>query len=94
MKIPSQKQECFRARLTSKPWRCGSSRPPCGYPWNDAGEESRFRKWEIAYAQCDSTFKVCDLIAEFGRPAELPTIKRIIDIHDQGSRVESRAPLA
>jgi hypothetical protein len=65
----TRKQECFRARLTSKPWRCGHPRPPNSFPWDSPEAEAAFRKWEDAYTKNDAKYKVCDLIREFGSPA-------------------------
>jgi hypothetical protein len=88
------KQECFRARLTSKPWRCGCTRPPTSFPWENAEDENAFRQWEADYTRRDAEFKVCDLIAEFGPPAAIDSLRMIVDIHDRGSRIEADAPLA
>ncbi|MBM4149557.1 MAG: hypothetical protein FJ224_11030 [Lentisphaerae bacterium] len=90
----TQKQECFRARLTSKPWRCGSSRPPNSFPWDSTDAEAKFRKWEADYTRLDAGFKVCDLIREFGTPANIESLKTIVDVHDRGVRVDAEAELA
>lgn len=90
----TKKQECFRARLTSKPWRCGSSRPPNSFPWDNSDAEAKFRKWEADYTKHDARFKVCNLICEFGTPADIESLKIIVDVHDRGARVDSEAELA
>lgn len=90
----TRKQECFRARLTSKPWRCGISRPPNSFPWDDSKAEADFRKWEATYMKHDAEFKVCDLIREFGKPATVESLKSIIDVHDRESRVTADTELA
>ena len=90
----TQKQECFRARLTSKPWRCGCPRPPIGFPWDDAGAEQAFREWEAVYATRDAGFKACELMREFGEQAAMAPVKTIIEVHDRGSRTDADAPLA
>jgi hypothetical protein len=90
----TQKQECFRARLTSKPWRCGSPRPPSGFPWDDAEAERAFRQWEAVYEKRDSGFKACELVREFGTQAEIASLRTIVDIHDRESRITADAPLA
>jgi hypothetical protein len=90
----TQKQECFRARLTSKPWRCGCPRPPSDFPWDDERTEKEFRQWEATYTGRDAEFKVCELIAEFGEQADIAPLKTIVDIHDRGSRIAADAPLA
>jgi hypothetical protein len=90
----TQKQECFRARLTSKPWRCGCSRPPNSFPWDDPKTEAEFRKWEARYTKLDAQFKVCDLIREFGAPANIDSLRTIVSVHDQGTRIAGNAALA
>jgi len=42
----TQKQKCFRARLTSKPWRCNASTPPGNHPREDERQQAAFRRWE------------------------------------------------
>ncbi len=90
----TRKQECFRARLTSKPWRCGSPRPPNSFPWIDSNAEAEFRQWEAAYTKRDAEFKVCELIREFGSPADIGSLQTIVDVHDRGARVTAHAELA
>ncbi len=90
----TRKQECFRARLTSKPWRCGSSRPPKSFPWDDQQAEAEFREWESAYMKRDALFKVCELIQAFGSPAAIGVLRTIVDVHDRGVRLAAQAELA
>jgi hypothetical protein len=90
----TQKQESFRARLTSKPWRCASTRPPNSFPWDDAKAESMFREWENAYEKQDKRFKVCELIKAFGSPAGIDDLAVVVKIHDQETRISAKAELA
>lgn len=90
----TRKQECFRARLTSKPWRCGISNPPNSFPWEGPEGEAEYRKWEDAYSLRDAGFKVCELIREFGFPADIESLKTIVDIHDRETRINATAELA
>jgi hypothetical protein len=90
----TRKQECFRARLTSKPWRCGNPRPPNSFPWDSPKAEAAFRKWEDAYTKRDSKYKVWNLIREFGSPADISELRTVVDVHDRGVRVAAKAELA
>ncbi len=90
----TQKQECFRARLTSKPWRCGCERPPFTYPWEDQQDEAHFREWENEYNKLDAGYKICDLVNTYGNPAGIDAIMTVTSIHDQECRVDSKAQLA
>jgi hypothetical protein len=90
----TQQQECFRARLTAKPWRCGCARPPNAYPWEDAEAERRFRQWEKQYTERDAGYRACELLATFGSMADLAAVRAVVAAHDQGARIQKPAPLA
>lgn len=87
-------QKCFRARLTPKPWRCDTAKPPSRWPWPDAKAESRFQQWEKKYlAACDA-FATCDLIATFGSTHIHAEIQPIVQVHDEATRADSKLSLA
>ena len=90
----TRNQRCFRARLTAKPWRCGFRRPPAPFPWADQAAEAAFREWEEAYTKRDAGFKVCEFLAEFGKPGGVAALRTIVDLHDRGTRVGADAALA
>jgi len=77
------RQECFRARLTPKPWRCGSKQPPTGYPWQDQGAEQLYRDWQRRYEQAADRYRVCDLVETCGKPAQNDEIATILALHDE-----------
>lgn len=79
----TSKQECFRARLTPKPWRCGSDTPPNAYPWKDAFAERRYRDWERRYTDRIGAYKVCDLLEVCGRGAVNGQVAGIVELHDR-----------
>ncbi|MDD5704744.1 MAG: hypothetical protein PHR35_02385 [Kiritimatiellae bacterium] len=90
----TRKQQCFRARLTSKPWRCDCSCPPNAFPWETPEAEAKYRNWQETYAKRDAQYKVCELVREFGAPADNETIKTIVDVHDRETRISADARLA
>ncbi len=90
----TEKQQCFRARLTSKPWRCGCLAPPGGFPWDDEAAERAFRDWEADYTRREARFKVCELIEEVGPPAASRSLGTVIELHDRLARITADAPLA
>ena len=90
----TRKQECFRARLTAKPWRCACPRPPAGYPWADAEAEKTFRLWARDYTKLAAQYRACELLREWGRAADLPVLRAVIAAHDHGANVASAVPLA
>jgi hypothetical protein len=90
----TQAQECFRARLTAKPWRCGCTRPPASFPWANAKAEEVFRKWERQYTQTDASYRACEFVRQVGQAAGIPEIDTVAAAHDRGARASSNAPLA
>jgi hypothetical protein len=90
----TQKQECFRARLTAKPWRCGCSRPPSTYPRDNAEADRLFQQWETQYTNRASKFRACEFQKAFGTVADIRALKVIINAHDQGSMIDYTVPLA
>src|SRR5262249_32031379 len=62
-------QECFRARLSAKHWRCGVRRPPSRFPWDDPAEEREFRVWENDYHRVANGFAVCEMVGNHGPTA-------------------------
>src|SRR5262249_24553763 len=61
-----QQQECFRARLSPKPWRCGCDHPPHQFPWRDSAAEDATRRWERDYAEKSMSYSVCRLLEAIG----------------------------
>jgi hypothetical protein len=90
----TEKQQCFRARLTPKPWRCDCLTPPYRYPWNDENEKRQYRQWEDQYRQKCRGYKACELIEEFGRTSDNKEIDAIIRLHDRHACGESMLKLA
>ena len=88
------KQECFRARLTPKPWRCGCFRPPNRYPWETEQEELTYRQWEADYNSKSGHYGVCRLITTIGELPEDTHIASIIELHDQYTCLDPAFPLA
>ncbi len=75
-------QDCFRARLTPKPWRLGLETRHLPYG-RLARSEPDDERWLARYAEMSREYAVCRLIDTFGdaRPRdEIST--RIIDLHD------------
>jgi hypothetical protein len=76
-------QECFRARLTAKFWRCGATKPPSRYPWDDPREEARYRQWEAAYQRQSSQFATCEFVQSIGDPMLHDAVAPVMGIHDR-----------
>jgi hypothetical protein len=76
-------QECFRARLSAKYWRCGVRRPPSRFPWEDAAKEQEYRVWENDYHRVANQFAVCELIGSRGATTIDESVQAILDTHDR-----------
>ena len=77
-----QVQECFRARLTPKFWRCGVQGPSVRYPWADATQEQEMRDWERQYDRSIERYATCELVESMGTSEMPPQIASIVELHD------------
>lgn len=92
-------QECFRARLTPKPWRLDPrSLPdrssPYRFPFADAAQERQQRDWEQRLAACSADFATCRFVEHFGRATVAPQLQELLDLHDEATKAHSELPLA
>ena len=87
-------QQCFRARLSPKPWRCGISPPSVRFPWGSAAEERAMRSWEARYDSAIQGSATCSLLKILGSPRIDPAIAALVKLHDEDTRAESGLPLA
>ncbi len=90
----TQKQECFRARLTPKHWRCGIERPPNRYPWDTPEDERAYRQWQRRYETKARERATCRLIEAFGPASTDQTIADMVRFHDQYACSGNEAILA
>lgn len=87
-------QQCYRARLTPKPWRCAMPRPPSAtYPRENALTQQRFANWLTRYEANSSQFSAVHLIKQLGRPAQDMIIRQLIEVHDRYA-INGTRPLA
>lgn len=87
-------QQCYRARLTPKPWRCRVPKPPVSWPWPDDNAEARYVRWDDGYRQACERFATCDLVTTLGNDLIHSDVRPILELHDEMTRVDSRLPLA
>ncbi len=88
-------QECFRARLTPKPWRVGYSplNQVATYPWESRDHEEGVKRWVDGYVGKNSAYKVCHFVKSFGA-APSGIIAHIVDTHDRMTRPDDPLPMA
>lgn len=86
-------QECFRARLSPKPWRCGVGNPPVRFPWDDEEKKNAMREWEQGYNVAIEPYGVCELVDMFGNSEIHSQVAPLVKLHD-GLTCKSGAVLA
>lgn len=90
-------QNCFRARLTAKPWRIGIAdhmRPRPGV-WPVQPEFTDVRnRWVARYEAMAAGFAACRYIESLGSGVVHAAIKDVVALHDHESRALTHAPIA
>lgn len=87
-------QECFRARLTPKPWRCGHYANPARWPFDDGRSAQQFQKWDASYQSLQREYVTCRFVGQMGSQEVHPEVGRIVELHDFVTRCTERLPLA
>jgi hypothetical protein len=90
-----QKQNCFRARVSAKPWRCDiqGKIPPGVWPVPEERLELR-KAWVQKYElQCQS-FAACRFKESLGSAAMHPIAAHFVQWHDRLCSANSNLPLA
>lgn len=82
-------QNCFRARLTAKPWRIDISermRPRPGI-WPVSPESKAIRsQWVTRYEEKAASFAACRYIESLGSGVIHDSLKSVVDLHDRECR--------
>ncbi|WP_146152010.1 hypothetical protein [Ahniella affigens] len=90
-------QQCFRARVTAKPWRMGFTmrfRPRPGV-WPIAATAMPIREqWVTAYEQQAREFAACHFLEELGSGHADFKVQRVVAWHDELCGALSGRPLA
>ena len=89
-----QRQACYRARLTPKPWRVGLSAPRKVFPLATEGEREEFEGWLAAYEERRRGYATCSLLGTWGKGAADPVVDQVLAFHDRLCGLSSGAPLA
>ncbi len=87
-------QECFRARLTPKPWRCGCMPNPLRHPITDKKLLLWYERWKEDYETRQAQFATCRLMEAVGNPFVHPEVAPIVELHDFTTRSSESMPLA
>ena len=90
-------QNCFRARVSAKPWRIGIGkhlRPQPGV-WPVAVDKKPVREaWIALYERKAENFAACRFIGAMGNGAIDPGVQAVQQWHDDLCRAESKLPIA
>lgn len=81
----TKRQDCFRARLSPKPWRIGVSTPSHRSEIARPSYADELARWAEPYEVRAAKFATCRLIQTFGEPAADDVIRAIIALHDSES---------
>lgn len=93
-----QRQNCFRARLTPKPWRVGiglggSSGVRMIWPVPEDRLAER-RDWVARYDEASADYAACEYLLTIGNSEISPATRDVVRYHDEMCRVDRGLPLA
>lgn len=89
-----QNQNCFRARISPKPWRIGVERLRQGI-WPVPNERIALREnWVREYERQAEDYSSCRFVEQFGSQMVHPKAKRVQSIHDQYCKSDSHLDIA
>jgi hypothetical protein len=92
-----QKQHCFRARVSAKPWRIGivaHIKPRPGvWPVNPERLPDRER-WVREYEHAAAGYAACRFLESFGRGPIDRDVDEVRRLHDELCRADRDMPLA
>lgn len=90
-------QNCFRARVTPKPWRLGMQRlrAPYSAVWQSEHRDLPGRReWVDAYGRASEGYAACRYVESFGGGAVDAAADRVRELHDLMCMAERDLPLA
>lgn len=90
-------QQCFRARVTAKPWRIGVDRHMKPRPgvWPVRPERMAERQaWIEVYEERAAAFAACEFTESIGSGIVHSAISTVVKLHDELSRTTAGLPIA
>lgn len=91
------RQQCFRARVSPKPWRIGISqhmRPRPGVWPVDPARAPERNRWIEEYERAAGNYASCRFIEAMGSGAVSPAVADVQRIHDELCQSSSNQPIA
>jgi hypothetical protein len=83
-------QNCYRARLTPKPWRIGVKRPKIIFPFRTTEQDKIHAEWVEQYQNKSESFAACGFIKSYGKER----LSKVVQYHDQFCKALTNLPLA
>jgi len=77
-----KRQQCFRARLTPKPYRIGIDDPPARFPFQDSTSANAAKQWQANYDRVAKDFATCAFVSQLGNPAIAEDVESVMQLHD------------
>ncbi len=87
-------QECFRARLTPKPWRCGCMPSTMRHPIVDPKLLRWHASWKEDYETRAAEFATCRFVASLGNSQIHPEVEQVLELHDFATKCNEATALA
>lgn len=75
-------QECFRARVSPKPWRIGVPNPPTKFPYLTEDQRNAIRSWATDYEKSAASYATCEFVGQYGSDDIDPIVGQIVQVHD------------
>jgi hypothetical protein len=86
-------QECYRARLTPKPFRMKLSKPPIRFPYATEKARELFNEWLLTYQRELVKYATCKFVEEIGSTMD-SRILGVVKIHDELTKSSTNLTLA
>lgn len=87
-------QNCYRARLTPKPFRVGCPAIQGHYPFERGDDKKNFDRWLEAYRRNSEPYAVCKFIGQEGETRVHAALEAVVREHDRATRCNDDLPLA
>jgi hypothetical protein len=87
-------QQCFRARLTPKPWRCDIPLPIRVFPREGTALQDGHARWLNEYERVCARFATCRYVTTLGSSDACPAAETAVLWHDRVTKANEALPLA
>lgn len=78
-----KQQQCYRARLTPKPWRLPGCGSPVFFPNGQYDHETGLENWIDEYREKSKSVAVCNLVNSYGEATATGETAEVLAVHDR-----------